>query len=271
MSLAIKFGDESDITALSGAIYFDVVTKYSKSLTGKVTDHPIEAGASITDHFISANPSFNISGVISHVDFSSIPSMVYLEGVPVKNNDPAPQPVVINNAAEGLSRLIPGVVSQFLPKQLSSVIAPSSPRQNHRGEIEQFFSDLMHGLVYNDSRKRWENRMTVCSLYEMDGAIPSNPIRDLICTSVQVDEDASSGDALYLNLSFEKVRFVTLEKVDAPKPQAKTSTARATAEKKNMGTKPPITDSPTDAPKADRATVQGMTQRANQALDEASR
>src|SRR5690606_29729368 len=112
MSLAIKFGDSTDQTSLSGAIYFDVVTQYNKNLGGRVTEHPIEAGASITDHYIFKNPVYSISGVISHIDFSPIASLLDLDGDPVMNNQTPPQPLVVNDLGAGLERFIPGVVGQ---------------------------------------------------------------------------------------------------------------------------------------------------------------
>ena len=253
MSLAIKFGDDTDETSISGAIYFDVVTNYTKNYTGKVTEHPIEAGASVSDHYISNNPRYSVSGVISHVDFSTIPSILLLDGQNVINNEMPPQPIIISDALAGLEKIIPGVISQFMTLQKPSVTSPSAPRSNKRGEIEKPLKDLMNGLFYNEKRQRWENRMTPITLFELNGLMVENPINNLICTSIQIKEDDTTGDALFFDMQFEQVRFVTLVKVEAPKPQPKTATARATADKSNKGNQTASVNDPTNPPKEPEA------------------
>jgi len=267
MSLAIKFGDSTDETSLSGAIYFDVVTNYTKNLSGKVTEHPIEAGASITDHYISRNPIYSVSGIISHIDFSPVASMLSLDGETVFNNQVPPAPVVINDLGAGLAKVIPGVVGQFLQLNKPSVLLDSSERFNYKLSLENFFETVMHGMFYNETRKRWENRMTPCILFELEGSVPNKPIPNLICTSVAINEDENSGDALVLNITFEQVTFVTLEKVDAPKPQKKSPTARATAEKSNKGNQNTNVNDPNNPPQ-ERVTVEQKINEANAGVRE---
>lgn len=234
MSLAIKFGDSGDKNAISGVIYFDAVTDYSKDYSGRVTEHPIEAGASVSDHYISANPKFRISGVISSVDFSSIPSLVVLEGEQLLNRNSTPSPVSVLDLGS-LSQFLPGVVSQFLPSVSPSILSDSSNRTNYKMQIEQLLEKLLTGLYYNEERARWENRMTPTTLFEMQGATPVRPIQNLIITNFSSKEDEGSGDALMIEMSLEQVKFVTLEKVDAPKPQRSTPTARGTTKTQEKG------------------------------------
>lgn len=262
MSLAIKFGDSADYNSLSGAIYFDVVTSYTKDIGGRVTEHPIEAGASITDHYISRNSKYSISGVISHVDLSPISSLILLDGEPVMNSQDSPNPVTINDMASGLRRFVPGVIDQFLFKTNPNVVVDQNIRTNSKMSFESFFETLLTGLWYNESRKKWENRMTTAILFEMDGILPVRPINNLICTNISVKEDDESGDALFVDMTLEKVNFVTLEKAEAPKPAPRSNTEKATADKKNKGTKPGTENSPKSPPN-DTSTVLGELNKAS--------
>lgn len=261
MSIAIKFGDSTDQNSLSGAVYFSAVTSYTKDYSGRVTEHPIEAGASVSDHFISNNPKFTIEGVISSVDFSNIPSMIRLGDTqdPVENNRAAPTEVSIIDTS-GLRRLIPGVVDQFIPTSVPTVVMEQSFAGSYKMSMENLFEGIINGLFYNPTRKRWENRMTTAVLYEMEGSQVSRPIPNVIMTSCRVNEDEESGDSLFLSMTFEQVRFVTLEKAEAPKP-TDTKTQRGASEKKDMGNKPGTVDDPKNPPN-DRVTVQSEIDKA---------
>lgn len=234
MSLAIKFGDDTDKSSLSGAIYFDVVTSYKKSLAGKVTSHPIEAGASISDHFISENQKFSISGVITSVDFSSIPGMLKItdpDDFDKINANVRPQAVMVSSGITSLAQFLPDVVTQFLGNTLPSVVVDPTPRINYKQQIESFMKDLLTGLYYNEGRGKWENRMTLATLFDIEGNTAVNPIDNLVVTSFSVNEDADTGDSLEFDMSLEKVMFVTLEKAEAPKALPSSKTAKATAPK----------------------------------------
>lgn len=235
MSLAIKFGDESDKNSLSGAIYFDAVTDYSKVYAGKVTEHPIEAGASVSDHFISQNPKYRISGVISSVDFSVLTQGFSLDGTPVMNINSRPPAVIVDISETKLRDYIPGVIAQFLPSLGSQINISQESLMDHKDSVEQLLQELMNGLYYNEDRQRWENRMTTTTLYEIVGGVAVKPVKDLVMTNFSVKETVESGDALFVDMDFEQVRFVTLEKAEAPKAQKGTPEARATKGKSNKG------------------------------------
>ena len=62
MSIALQWGDaESDQFVF---VYLDAVTSYKEDHQVKVTEHPIDGGANIADHFVKSNPRVIISGVI---------------------------------------------------------------------------------------------------------------------------------------------------------------------------------------------------------------
>lgn len=238
MSLAIKFGDSSDTSSLSGVIYFNAVLQYDKSLTGKVTEHPIEAGSHVSDHYISQNPKYKLNGVISSVDFSIIPSLLSVDGEFPMNVNPVPSEVTINDIGSGLSRFIPDTVGQFLGFTTPNVIIDQSERKNYKTDVEFFMKDLMTGLYWNQDRGKWENKMTLCTLFDIDGITAINPITDLVVTSFNVKEDADSWSDLYFDISLEQVQFVTLEQAEAPKTAPKSKESRATEPTKNGGNEP---------------------------------
>ena len=245
MSLAIKFGDTNDPFSLAGALYFDAVTAFDRDYSGKVTEHPLEAGAMITDHFISNNAKYRIAGVFSGVDFSNIPSMVSIDGSPLMNSNPAPSPVSVQDTSL-IRKFTPAVLEQFFGQMMPSVQMDQSPRLNFSSMIEDFLREILTGLYYNSKREKWENRITPAVLYEMDGATPVRPVQDLVLTSVNISEDQDTGEALILTMTFEKVNYVTSEKADAPKAEG--ATGRQTSEKKDKGNKPAPPNDPKNPP-----------------------
>lgn len=242
MTIAVTFGNLGDKNSLSGAFYFSAVTKYDRQFKGKVTEHPIEAGSEITDHFISENPVYRVSGVVSSVDFTNIPTYLNLDGQAPINDQPMPNPVYVSNMGHQLQALIPDVVGQFLPNlPTANVNIQMEHRENKRDEIEDLLKEILTGLFYNEERARWENRMTLSKLFMIEGVTPNPPIEDLVLTEVSVSEDENSGDELFLDLTFEQVKFVTLESADAPSPPKGSATAKKTEPEKNVGNVPATT------------------------------
>lgn len=234
MSLAIRFGDPTDSASVSGAIYFNAVTDFSKSFSGRATEHPIEAGAFVTDHYISKNPLVRISGVVSSVDLSYIPEYVILDGEPVINRESIPSAVEVGGLG-GLKQYLPDVVSQFLPTLSPQVVVDNQNRKNHKSDIELKMKELMNGLYFDPKRNMWVNRMTPTTLYEVDWYSTTMVMDNLIVTKFQVKETVDTGDSLEFDMELEQVRFVTLEEAEAPKPQKNTPTERSTKPTENRG------------------------------------
>lgn len=250
--IAIKFGDLSDPKQLSGLIFLDAVTSWRKDFNGRMTEHPVEAGVSISDHFISENPKFTISGIMSSVDLSPIPFTVMVDGNIPSNANPPPIPVSVNNLGSGLTRFIPDSISQFLPSTTPSIIG-AVLRQDHREAVETLLETIMNGVFYNEEKSRWENRMTLSTIYETDNGRLGKSYTDCVMTSYKVNEDLESGDALSVELSFEQVRFATSQSAEAPAPAKGSPEAKGTKPTTNKGTVTPTTTTPgsADAPKTD--------------------
>lgn len=236
MSIAILFGDITNPNSLSGAIYLDATISFKRSYTGKVTENPMDAGAKIADHFSYNNPVYSIQGVISCVDFSNIPSLLTVNGVGMMNSKSPPPIAQISKTGGKLDDLIPASVQQFLPDLVSKVEVSEDYRESYASAIEPFLKDIMSGIYYNDMTGKYENRMTLCTIFDVDGTNATNPRSNVVPVSISIREDSETGDGLFIDLDFQEVRFVTLESATAPKPQKKSTTAVKTSPEAEKGT-----------------------------------
>lgn len=237
MSLAIKFGELSDPEEYTkGFIYIDATTEFDKVFSGRVTSHPVEMGASITDHFISENPKYRVAGVISGMDLSSIPSNIMLEGEPVMNANTQPSAAVVSDLNSSFRKFLPDSIEQFIPNISPEIIGGLSPRVDFKDQVEEFLETVMSGLYFNEERNRWENRMVLITLYETVGSFLGKSIPNLVMTSYSVKENVESGNSLTLDMSFERVRFATSEEAEAPNPQKGSDVEKSSAPTKDKGT-----------------------------------
>lgn len=227
MTIAIKIGDED--SPIKGTIYLDAVTLYTHSMSGKVTSHPVDSGGVISDHFISENQKFSIEGVLSNVDLGGLSSQVDLEGEGVINAKPKGNAPTLSAPASTLS-FLPTAVKQFFDKTEAGVDGVEGQAQDYTLAIKALLEELMTGVYYSEAAKRWKNKMVLSTLYEMEGLNFTRAIKDLVITSYSSREDPDSGDALFVSLDLEKVRFVTIEQTEMPKkaaPAKKKTVAKA--------------------------------------------
>lgn len=230
MTIALKIGNE--YSKVQGFIYLDAVTSYTRNLSGKVTSFPVDSGANIADHFIAENPKFTIEGVISDVDITGISDKVKVGDDKPLNAKPLPNATQIVGQEAAL-KYLPSAVLQFFERTNPSV-AVDAATQTNIPAVEMLFEELMRGSYYNQANGRWYNKMTTAVLYEMNGSNFVNAHTDIVIKDVQFKEDPDSGDALYISLSAEKVRFVTVDQTDMPK-LAKTSMQKKVAGTEKKG------------------------------------
>lgn len=275
MSLAIKFGDDTDPNQLSGFIYFDVVTKYSKQLSGKVTSHPLDAGAKITDHYVSENPKYTIVGVISSADISGIPRKINVDGETPLNAGFQPGPVVVNDSFSGVLNFAPNTANQFLQSNQESVGVDTTQRTDYNRQINALMEAVMTGLVYDDQAKKLKNRMTLITLYEFMNEILWAEADDLVLTGFSFEEDADSGNGLFVTMQLEQVSFVTLQKTELPKDvaaslskaaQGTSKKSKADGTEKTVGNKDDAT-STDPGPKSERELAELELKEAKKARD----
>lgn len=230
MTIALRIGNED--SQVKGFIYLDAVVSYTKTLSGKVTKFPVDSGVNIADHFISENQKISFEGVVSDVDITGYSDLVQIDGEKPMNAHPRPAQPTITGHTNALQYL-PSSVRQFFERSEASVTAPSEA-QNNTPAVEALLTDLMAATFYNEVDKKWRNKMTFTTLYEMSGTNFSNAITNLVITDVSFSETPDSGDALTISFSLEKVRLVTLDKTEMPK-KAKPAVKKKVASKESQG------------------------------------
>lgn len=216
MTIALKIGDED--SQVRGFIYLDAVTAYTKTLGGQVTKHPVDSGVNIADHFISNNQKFTIEGVVSDVDITGFSDLVNINGEKPMNANPRPAQPTIQGQNSTLQYL-PSSVKQFFERSEASV-TPSGESPTTSPTVEALLEDLLRATHYNEADKKWRNKMTFTTLYEMNGTNFVNAKTELVITDISIPETTDNGDALYLSISLEKIRLVTLDKTEMPKKAA---------------------------------------------------
>lgn len=219
MSLGLKWGSQDNPDDPSGFIYFDAVTLYTQQYKGQVTKHPIDNGASVTDHFIKENDIYTITGVISGVDLSNIPFNIRdQEGNVILNAREQPLSVSLNDSSNGLLQYIPDSIGQFFSVGLPEPIVDQNSRTDLTFEIlsKDLIKGLLKGVKYNSNAGRFESYIQLVELYEFDGSNIRDIIDSLVLIDFKINEDADSGDGLFFEMVLERVTFALLEKVQLP-------------------------------------------------------
>lgn len=217
MSLGVKWGDPNNTEEPSGFIYLDSVVSYSQDHRGQVTKHPVDSGASITDHFIKENSIYTISGVISGTDLSAIPfGITDQEGNKPLNAQRQVEPVSLDFKGSKLLQYIPDSIGQFLKKSSPTINVDQTTVRtdlNYEILVKDLLRGILNGVKYDPKKDRTVSNIQTVDLYEFDGTNIRDIISNLVITNFRIREDAETGDALFLDLTLEQVTFATLERV----------------------------------------------------------
>ena len=230
MTIALKIGDED--SEVKGLIYLDAVVSYTKTLSGKVTSFPVDSGVKISDHFISENTKLSIEGVVTNVDITGRSGMIKLGELKPLNSNPQPPAMQVKGPDKSL-KMLPAAVAEFFESSDPEVSAAPVP-QNNTPVIEALLVELMSANYYNQVDNRWRNKMTFVTLYEISGIDFVNAQTNLVMTDVRITESLETGDSLQLSLNLEKVRLVTLDKVEMAQ-KAKPAYKKKVAPKQSQG------------------------------------
>lgn len=261
MTIALKIGDKD--SQVQGFIYLDAVTQYEKDSSGKVTNFPVDSGASISDHFIANNQRFSIQGVISDVDITGMSNLVSVDDEKPLNARAAPTTTRITGADSGL-KFLPSAVKEWLERGSPSVAVDAFSQANIPA-VELLFEELMRGVYYNSVDNKWRNKATTVVIYEMEGKNFVNAKTDLVVTNVSFREDAESGDALYLSISLEKVKFVKLQMEEVGKQAPAKTTRKKAAATSNKGN--PACPTGTTKPAEQGSTASSSTEAPKSAVE----
>jgi len=216
MSLALRYGEVGDEDSFF--VYFDAVTAYSRSFSGSVTKHPIDAGASVVDHFVKESPVITLSAVITGVDVSTGSFNIRdLEGSNTPYNvRQAPDPVVVSSTDNSmLAKLIPASVGQFLPDNEPDVTLADA-RSSVLSQIRSQLEDLIVGVRISPVTGRFENNINIVKLYEYDGTTLTKVINNLVVTAINFTESPDSGEGLYCDITLEQVQFAVTRREAVP-------------------------------------------------------
>ena len=206
MSLALKWGGQDGDQATF--VYFDAVTSYKTQYKGKVTEHPIDSGATIADHFVKVNPRIIIQGVITGADISvGNENIEDEEGNTPINTKPAPDAVTVDASSSINNSLLPESIGQLFSPQEPTITFSGAQNTDLTEQVKTQMVDLISGEKYNEISKTYTNSMQVLQLYEYEGSLIRSIKNDMVMVGLDFLEDADSGDALYLEVVLEQVDF----------------------------------------------------------------
>lgn len=219
MSIAIRIGD--DTTPVQGLVYIDATILYGRDYSGKVTEHPIDSGASISDHFISSNPKFTVEGYLSGVDLSGKSASVRVGEITPSNANSMPEALAVQERGGDVNTYLPSALSQFQSEPTSVAVTGSIPGEDSLPRTDELFVQLMSGIYFNTAENRWRNQSVSCTLYELEDLVLKNARINLVMTSYEVRETPEDGDGMRVSFSFEQVRYAVTQKTDLPAKAAK--------------------------------------------------
>lgn len=242
MSLALKYDDDNG----AGFIFFDAVTSYSQDYSGKMTQHPVDAGGNVTDHYYKNNPKFRISAVISGIDISTGTYLIQdNEGNSPINANPPTSLVSVNSTDLSLVQsILPDSIGQFFSMADSNIVM-DSPRTDLIEQIRKALISLTSGEIFNQETGQYTPKVKELELYSYDGTKLVDVINRVVMTSVTFRETPDTGYALYCDFAFEQVTFASLKKTEIPqdvqssikkKSTTKTSKGKQDSKVQDVGT-----------------------------------
>lgn len=213
----------------SDFIYLDVVTKYSKNYSSKLSQHPVDGSGVITDHVTKNNPKISLVGSITGADFNfSKPQLTSEDrsyigiGQLLISTDIAREVEVSND--NNPTNLFPDVVGQFFSDSLPEVTNLSEGRSESYSEK----------ALVNVLRSFYENKDKL-TLYEFDLGSVVDTLEDVFITNLDVSEAFESGDAIKFNITLEKATFSYLLLSTIPEDVREDFQAKKAEEKKLGG------------------------------------
>lgn len=233
----------------NGAVYWlDAVLSFTESYSSTVTKHQIEDGSSISDHIISDNAKFTISGVVSGCEYATGVTMfdfpsdeaASLTITSQPNSRDLVTPLLIGSSQSNpLIKLLPDSIRQFVgddspPEVYMGTLLDINPSFNTKEEFKKF----VNGFPVIDGKGNEFVVKETVTIIEFDSKFKHKQIyENCVCTSLSFNETPDSGDAVYPEMSFEQVRFVKLLKTKLPTSVA-SSIKNQSSEKVTKGNQP---------------------------------
>lgn len=205
MALAMMFEDES-------VLFIDAVTNYSKTRSSSVSNHPVDESSFVTDHLSKNNPVFTVRGVVSSADFHNefTRPIELIQGGSEHPAVDADYNTPVNGASistsSSITDLLPGSIQQIIGSVDGTVSTDSFRGYNHqtaRDRIEQAWEDSELITILDYDYDIITGRSEAVRLHE-----------NCLIRRYADNEDVETGDTLTFNITFNKVRFATLEEVE---------------------------------------------------------
>jgi len=227
-------------------VWMDAVLSFSESYSASVTKHQIESGSSISDHIIQDNARFTISGVVSFIDFNKTIDFLQIpiDALPDTSNytglEFQPSEVQIGSPLSNpLTKLLPDSIRQFVGNDSPPVVTMGQTFPGKTVSVEEILKSVANGFTEVMPDNRIVKRKQMVSLIEFNANLTVKNIFDnCVCTSLSFNQSPDSGDAIYPEMSFEQVRFVTLMSTTFPKNKIKSEIKNKAGEKEQKGNQP---------------------------------
>lgn len=246
MSIAIRMYDPLDYTATKSLIYFSATTNFTRNYSNTVPTHPIDKDADISDHSSPNNAEYSISGIVSEVDVSSNSNYISAQmGEPLTNQSNFPRAVKMNDSMGGLlgglvDKFVPDFLSQFIPREVD-IVVDESGKSWSVSDVREAIVNATRGKMWNEQLGREETYPLLVEIITLDklGNLLEKIDKQFLIASLNDNQDADTGDALFFDLSLIECRRATLETttVQGSKTEGIGNTAASQQNKGTQGTK----------------------------------
>lgn len=195
----------------SDFIYLDVVTKYSQTLSSKVSQHPVDGFGVVSDHVTQENPKLKITGFLTGADFNlSKPRLtpeergfIGIDQVVVESDIAS---AITVTSEDSPTDLLPNIAGQFFTDTLPEIEGISEDRDDSYSEKALFLK--LESLYINKE---------VLSVFEFDdGSVVESFLPDVVITNLTIKESPETGDALAFDLTLEQLTFSYLIETRVP-------------------------------------------------------
>lgn len=250
MSVALRFYDPFDYESTSAVLYFNATTRLSRSVSAEVPRYPVDRHVDMGDHYVPSNYRYNISGIISRADITSLPSMGWItldiesglaetgESYLVNWSPTFDRVEIANSSSKGaafMRKVLPDFIGQMFDSNTTIQVDERSVPWSYQ-EVRQVLEFAVRGLTYNKELERWEVTPKAVELIKLDkrGNVQEKIRDNLLITNIVDDESAERGDALYLDLELEEVRTSDLMHAELSVAVSE-AIAKAAKERDNKG------------------------------------
>lgn len=213
MSVVIRRGN-------GDVMWFDAITQYGLNYSSTVTKHPIATGGYVSDHTTNDNLVININGVLTDADFNinrpqnlgslvnfgtDTTSSVDLNGLykPVEKqyttNSGTVTPVTIESK-KTINSLLPEVIAQWTKDTIPEAIVTPQVRAKTARAVKRELISMRN------------NREEFQVLELLDNFVIES-YGPCIFTNLTFNEDETTGDGIFPNMTIEEVRYTDLKEV----------------------------------------------------------